>query len=66
MFGAFIAKRFVLRLDPDVFRLVMDGNHARGRAFHAMERGLFHLRSDSTPHGQIRPLLCLPELRRGL
>ena len=25
MFGAFIAKRFVLRLDPDVFRLVMDG-----------------------------------------
>ena len=25
MSGAFIAKRFVLRLDPDVFRLVMDG-----------------------------------------
>src|SRR3978361_982232 len=25
MAGAFIAKRFVLRLDPDVFRLVMDG-----------------------------------------
>jgi hypothetical protein len=25
MFGAFIAKRFVLRLDADVFRLVMDG-----------------------------------------
>ena len=25
MFGAFIAKRFVLRLDPEVFRLVMDG-----------------------------------------
>jgi uncharacterized protein len=25
MFGAFIAKRFVLRLEPDVFRLVMDG-----------------------------------------
>jgi uncharacterized protein len=25
MFGAFIAKRFVLRLDPDVFRRVMDG-----------------------------------------
>jgi uncharacterized membrane protein YfcA len=25
MFGAFIAKRFVLRLDTDVFRLVMDG-----------------------------------------
>lgn len=25
MFGAFIAKRFVLNLDPDVFRLVMDG-----------------------------------------
>ncbi|MBR0713731.1 sulfite exporter TauE/SafE family protein [Bradyrhizobium liaoningense] len=25
MFGAFIAKRFVLRLKPDVFRLVMDG-----------------------------------------
>jgi uncharacterized protein len=24
MFGAFIAKRFVLRLDPNVFRLVMD------------------------------------------
>ncbi len=24
MFGAFIAKRFVLRLEPDVFRLVMD------------------------------------------
>ena len=24
MFGAFIAKRFVLRLDADVFRLVMD------------------------------------------
>ena len=23
--GAFIAKRFVLRLEPDVFRLVMDG-----------------------------------------
>jgi uncharacterized protein len=25
MFGAFIAKRFVLRLDENVFRLVMDG-----------------------------------------
>jgi uncharacterized protein len=25
MFGAFIARRFVLRLEPDVFRLVMDG-----------------------------------------
>jgi len=25
MSGAFIAKRFVLRLDADVFRLVMDG-----------------------------------------
>jgi hypothetical protein len=25
MLGAFIAKRFVLRLEPDVFRLVMDG-----------------------------------------
>jgi uncharacterized membrane protein YfcA len=24
MFGAFIAKRFVLRLEPDIFRLVMD------------------------------------------
>jgi uncharacterized protein len=25
MFGAFIAKRFVPRLEPDVFRLVRDG-----------------------------------------
>jgi uncharacterized membrane protein YfcA len=25
MFGAFIAKRFVLRLEPEMFRLVMDG-----------------------------------------
>jgi uncharacterized membrane protein YfcA len=25
MFGAFIARRFVLRLEADVFRLVMDG-----------------------------------------
>jgi uncharacterized membrane protein YfcA len=25
MFGAFIAKRFVLKLDPNAFRLVMDG-----------------------------------------
>jgi uncharacterized protein len=25
MAGAFIAKRFVVRLDADVFRLVMDG-----------------------------------------
>jgi len=25
MSGAFIAKRFVLRLKPDVFRLIMDG-----------------------------------------
>jgi len=25
MFGAFIAKRFVLRLEADAFRLVMDG-----------------------------------------
>jgi uncharacterized protein len=25
MFGAFIGKRFVLRLDANVFRLVMDG-----------------------------------------
>ena len=25
MFGAFVAKRFVLRLEPDVFRLLMDG-----------------------------------------
>jgi uncharacterized protein len=25
MFGAFVAKRFVLHLQPDVFRLLMDG-----------------------------------------
>jgi uncharacterized membrane protein YfcA len=25
MAGAFIAKRFVLKLEPDIFRLVMDG-----------------------------------------
>ena len=25
MFGAFIAKRFVLTLKPDAFRLMMDG-----------------------------------------
>jgi len=25
MFGAFIAKHFVLRLEADMFRLVMDG-----------------------------------------
>lgn len=25
MFGAFIAKRFVLKLEPDMFRLIMDG-----------------------------------------
>jgi len=25
MFGAFIAKRFVLKLEPDLFRLIMDG-----------------------------------------
>ena len=25
MFGAFIAKRFVLQLEPDLFRLIMDG-----------------------------------------
>ena len=25
MAGAFIAKRFVLKMDPNVFRLVMDG-----------------------------------------
>ena len=25
MFGAFIAKRFVLHLEPDIFRLIMDG-----------------------------------------
>jgi uncharacterized membrane protein YfcA len=25
MSGAFIAKRFVVRLEPDLFRLVMDG-----------------------------------------
>jgi uncharacterized membrane protein YfcA len=25
MIGAFIAKRFVLKLAPDIFRLVMDG-----------------------------------------
>ncbi len=25
MIGAFVAKRFVLKLDPDAFRLVMDG-----------------------------------------
>jgi uncharacterized protein len=24
MFGAFIAKRFVLQLEPDIFRLIMD------------------------------------------
>jgi len=24
MFGAFIAKRFLLKLDPDMFRLLMD------------------------------------------
>jgi len=25
MFGAFIAKRFVVRLEPETFRLLMDG-----------------------------------------
>ena len=25
MFGAFIAKRFVLKLEPDIFRYLMDG-----------------------------------------
>ena len=25
MLGAFVAKRFVLQLKPDVFRLIMDG-----------------------------------------
>jgi len=25
MFGAFIAKRFVLKFEPDIFRLLMDG-----------------------------------------
>ena len=25
MSGAFIAKRFVLKLEPDLFRLIMDG-----------------------------------------
>jgi uncharacterized membrane protein YfcA len=25
MSGAFIAKRYVLRLEPEIFRLVMDG-----------------------------------------
>jgi uncharacterized protein len=24
MFGAFVAKRFVLQLEPDIFRLIMD------------------------------------------
>src|ERR1700731_1386985 len=33
MFGAFIAKRFVLRLEPDVFRLVMDGIMLRAGLF---------------------------------
>ena len=31
MSGAFIAKRFVLKLEPDIFRLVMDGDHDRRR-----------------------------------
>ena len=36
MAGAFIAMRFVLRLEPEMFRLVMDGHHARGRPFLAV------------------------------
>jgi hypothetical protein len=37
MAGAFIAKRFVLRLEPDVFRLVNGWDRDRRRADHAVE-----------------------------
>src|SRR5262249_2138630 len=48
MFGAFIAKRFVLHMKPDVFS--GDGrDHGRGRAHHAMERHAILLSTDS-PH----------------
>jgi hypothetical protein len=41
MFGAFIAKRFVLKLEPDIFRLAMASHgrdHDRRRHFHAVDR----------------------------
>ena len=37
MFGAFIAKRFVLKLEPDMFRLVMDGIMLAAGAFAAVD-----------------------------
>ena len=40
MFGAFIAKRFVLHLEPDVFRL-SDGRHHAGRRSHPAVDGIF-------------------------
>jgi len=39
MFGAFIAKRFVLKLDGRRIPAGDGRNHARRRPFHAMERG---------------------------
>ena len=41
MFGAFIAKRFVLKLEPDVFRLLMDGIMLARRRFAAVDGGDF-------------------------
>ena len=38
MFGAFIARRFVLQLEPDRFRLIMDHPACR-RSFAALDRG---------------------------
>ena len=41
MFGAFIAKRFVLHLEPDVFRPDHGRHHARRRPFAAVDGGNF-------------------------
>ena len=66
MSGAFIAKRFVLRLDAHVFRLLMDGIMLAAGVIRVMDGGAFTLTCDSPLHGQERPFLCLPELRRRL
>ena len=41
MFGAFIAKRFVLHLKPEAFRLIMDAIMLAAGALAAVDRGNF-------------------------
>jgi uncharacterized membrane protein YfcA len=66
MAGAFIAKRVCAQAQCGRVSAGDGRDHDCGGAFDAVECDAITLKRDSLPDGQIHPLLCLPELRRGL